>query len=168
MTLTALKNRADPALRSGSLEDSRDSLIESIVGIELREIVAEVAEGRADVRVLSVGEQAENRPAGTRTVEYQICASTPARLRELVDGLEPSPAFGLGGGGLRGGGAQSAVAARAVAAPQLAAAVVGGREPEAVEDAGLAQDAAADAGELAAAAALSTTFSTVPALRLTQ
>ena len=70
--------------------------------------------------------------------------------------------------GLRGGGAQPAVAARAVASIIFAAAVVGGREPEAVEDAGLAQDAAADAGELAAAAALSTTFSTVPALRLTR
>ena len=68
--------------------------------------------------------------------------------------------------GLRGGRAQSAVAARAVASLELAAAIVGGREPEAVEDAGLAQDAAAGAGELAAAAALATTFSTVPALRL--
>ena len=78
------------------------------------------------------------------------------------------PEVALEARGLRGGGAQSAVAARAVASLELAAAVVGGREPEAVEDAGLAQDAAADAGELAAAAALSTTFSTVPALRLTQ
>ena len=80
----------------------------------------------------------------------------------------PSPEVAVEARGLRGGGAQSAVAARAVASLELAAAVVGGREPEAVEDAGLAQDAAAGAGELAAAAALATTFSTVPALRLTQ
>ena len=80
----------------------------------------------------------------------------------------PSQEVALEARGLRGGGAQSAVAARAVASLELAAAVVGGREPEAVEDAGLAQDADAVAGELAAAAALSTTFSTVPALRLTQ
>ena len=78
------------------------------------------------------------------------------------------PEVALEARGLRGGGAQPAVAARAVASIIIAAAVVGGREPEAVEDAGLAQDAAAGAGELAAAAALSTTFSTVPALGLTQ
>ena len=69
--------------------------------------------------------------------------------------------------GLRRGRAQPAVAARAVASIVFAAAVVGRREPEAVEDAGLAQDADAVPGELAAAAALSTTFSTVPALGMT-
>ena len=53
----------------------------------------------------------------------------------------PSQEVAVEARGLRGGGAQSAVAARAVASLELAAAVVGGREPEAVEDAGLAQDA---------------------------
>ena len=68
--------------------------------------------------------------------------------------------------GLRGGRAQPAVAARAVASIIIAAAVVGGREPEAVEDAGFAQDAHQNAGELAAAAALAAPVSAVPALGL--
>ena len=69
--------------------------------------------------------------------------------------------------GLRRGRAEPPVAARAVASAVLAAAVVGGREPEALKNAVLAQDAHQNAGELAAAAALAATFATVPALGLT-
>ena len=126
--------------------------------------------GACFVRLL---EPEEPRVAGAVPAETTItssCVHGQGAEPDLAGAVAAvrGPEVALEARGLRGGGAQSAVAARAVASLELAAAVVGGREPEAVEDAGLAQDAAADAGELAAAAALSTTFSTVPALRLTQ
>ena len=133
------------------------------------------------VRVAGAGTRRllfSKKPRVAGAVPAESCCSYLSSCGVHGQGAEPDlagavaavrgPEVALEARGLRGGGAQSAVAARAVASLELAAAVVGGREPEAVEDAGLAQDADAVTGELAAAAALATPFSTVPALRLTQ